>query len=512
MPDSNENAWQEISTAALLGTQRSPFQTPALPGELGEVIKTAPAGQRGNNAHTLLRAAAVTALHRRAGKLPPISRNPFPNLCARDLRPRCSLQTAQRLEMILSSGRGYLLKEWIELANQRGLRVREESLEGLLARQKMILPFRAELMPVLGERGRWLAAQNPEWDTFVYYPNERTWHEGNRRERLAFLSDLRTRDPQAARELLTSTWAEESPNERAAFLPLLANRLSLDDEPFLDSVLDDRRKEVRQSAAALLAQLPSSRLIQRMTWLGQQLVTWKNGLLRGAIEVKLPESCGDALQRDGIEPKLAANPWLGEKAWWLAQILALVPPITWSSGWNKKPSTLIDALRKHELEDALIYAWTEAALRFGDAEWIDALLAYEHRRADGKRLVELFARLPREGKEAAMIALLRENHLLTFDQAPSVWLSTCRFPWGSELTFAVTWCICWGLKNGSLQPWRWEVLLHEIGMYFNPDQLEKSIQQIRGTLNQGYGPDPYVQDLLTVLSFRLGMYADFSSM
>jgi hypothetical protein len=509
MADPNESAWQEISTAALLGTQRSPFHAPALPGGLGAMLKTAPEAQRENSAHALLRTAAVTALHRRAGKLPPTGDSPFPNPCAVDRRARCSVKAGQRLEMILSSGRGYLLGEWVELANQSGVRVREEQLEGLLARQKMIIPLRAALLPTLGERGRWLAAQNPDWDTFVHYSDERIWHEGQRRERTAYLSDLRVRDPQAACELLASTWQEESPNERAAFLPLLAIGLSLEDEPFLEGVLDDRRKEVRQAAAGLLARLPASRLVQRMTHLGQQMVVWKNGLLRGSIEVSLPERWEEALQRDGIEAKPPANLGFGEKAWWLAQVLALVPPATWSDGWNKKPTTLIDALRKHELEDVLIYGWTEAALRFGDVAWIDALLTYERRRADGKRLFELFARLPQHEKEAAIIALLRENHQLTFDQAPSIWLSTCRFLWSSELTFAVTWCICWELKNGSLQPWRWEALLHEIGMYFHPDQLEKSIQQIRGTLNQGYGPDPYVQDLLAVLSFRLGMYEDF---
>ncbi|MBE0698058.1 MAG: hypothetical protein IH586_14135, partial [Anaerolineaceae bacterium] len=201
---------------------------------------------------------------------------------------------------------------------------------------------------------------------------------------------------------------------------------------------------------------------------------------------------------------------LGEKAWWLAQVLALIPPSTWSSRWNKKVSTLIEAVSKNEMEDALIYGWTEAALRCADSEWIEALLVYERRRADDKRLYDLFVRLPQSAKEAAMIDLLRENHSLAFDDAPSIWLSNCRFSWSSELTFAVTWCICWALQRGDLQPWRWEILLHEISMYFYPEHLEKSIKQIRDAQNKSYKPDPYVRDLLSVLQFRLEMHQVFS--
>ena len=38
----------------------------------------------------------------------------------------------------------------------------------------------------------------------------------------------------------------------------------MDDEPFLESALDDRSREVRQQAADLLTRLPDSRLALRM--------------------------------------------------------------------------------------------------------------------------------------------------------------------------------------------------------------------------------------------------------
>ena len=48
------------------------------------------------------------------------------------------------------------------------------------------------------------------------------------------------------------------------FLSVLADGLSLADEPLLEAALDDRAAEVRSWAAYLLARLPGSALGQRM--------------------------------------------------------------------------------------------------------------------------------------------------------------------------------------------------------------------------------------------------------
>src|SRR5262249_7482507 len=153
-------------------------------------------------------------------------------------------------------------------------RAPEELLPSLFELGRMRGELRETILPVLGARGRWLAAQNPGWEYAAGKSDETVWETGSREQRLAFLAGLRKRGAAQARELLASTWAQESPKDRADFLAALENGLSLDDEAFLESALDDRRKEVRRAAADLLARLPESGLCQRMFERARPLLTF----------------------------------------------------------------------------------------------------------------------------------------------------------------------------------------------------------------------------------------------
>jgi hypothetical protein len=497
--------WKEITMAALLGTQRKAF-APARPdGALGlllaETISPDEAG--------LLRLAAVTSLHRRAGKLPAFGNPTFPSACPPEKTSRCSPLAGSFLAQVLEGGRLPLLEEWLDLAAGHHQRIREEYLPLVFAQAKLVESLREKLLPVLGERGRWLAGQNPDWRLFIPALDEKIWQEGQRKERLVFLRDLRAVDPGGARDLLVSTWTQEPPAERAAFLGALENRLSMADEAFLESVLDDRRKDVRQAAAGLLANLPKARLVGRMTERARKLVTWKIGLLRSSLEVNLPEACDPAMLRDGIESKPPAGARIGEKAWWLAQILSIVPPRTWSAAWGKRPAQILDMVRKHEWEDALLLGWTEAAERFTDSDWLEALIGHELRRNGIQRIYELFPRLPAATQENLIITLLQDNPSLAYDQPASVYLSACRHSWSEEMTQAVTSCICANLQRGDTQPWRWEKLLRDVPPYFHPGLLDESIERIGTALKKKIPGDPFVSGLLNSLQFRLEMRRAF---
>ena len=398
----------------------------------------------------------------------------------------------------------------MEAAAAARQRVREEHLSALLDQQKALLPMRRVVLPVLGARGRWLAAQNPDWNAFTGSAEPRAWTEGQRKERLAALEDLRAQDPAAACQLLASTWSQESPAERLVFLPLLADGLSLADEPFLETVLDDRRKDIRQAAVALLACLPGSGLVQRMTARVRGLLTWKSGLLRGSVEVTLPSACNADMLRDGIDPRPPAGSPLGEKAWCFAQLLSFVPPRTWSGAWNKRPQQILDTVRKHEWEAALLEGWQEAALRAQDGEWLEALVNHFSRCGDQKRLMDIFPRLPAPVKERLTISLLRDYPTLSYDQNASFFLSTCRHPWSPDLTQSITTAICLTLQKGDFQPWRWEKLLRDIAPFFHPTLLELSIERIAANLKKKETRDPFVTNLLVTLEFRLEMHRAFN--
>jgi len=454
---------------------------------------------------------SLASIHRRAGQLPAGQPVSLPATAEPDGWQRCSALAGSLLETILSGDLVVLLPEWVALANQHQRRIREEHLAVLLGQPKASQPLRKQLLPVLGERGRWLARLNPDWQGYDMYTGESTWQEGTRKERLVFLSDLRERQPTRARELLAESWAQESPAERLAFLQVLESGLSMADEPFLESVLDDRRKDVRAAAAGLLGRLPGSRLVQRMTERARRLLNWKASLLRTTLDVTLPEACDEGMQRDGIEPKPQPKSGLGEKSSWLAAMLACVPPATWSSAWNRKPEQILATIHKHNDEPALYQGWHDAAVAFQDAGWLEALLIYDLRRTNRTTQPDLFAQLPAAIREKRMLSLLREQPSLAYDQPASVYLSACRFPWSPELTRAAVQAICNHLNKGDMNPWRWERLLHDIAPYLNAALLNDSINSISAAHSRKTESDPSVNKLLSILHFRLEMQRAFRS-
>ena len=141
----------------------------------------------------------------------------------------------------------------------------------------LLRPF---ILPVLGELGRWLAAQNPAWAYASLEVND--WHRLNmlwksdiKIDRHALLRQLRHTNPEIGRQLLESTWKSESPSSRTSLIKLMEVGLTFSDEPFLESVLDDRHLPVRRKAAEFLACLPESRLCQRMKVNTKSVLRWQ---------------------------------------------------------------------------------------------------------------------------------------------------------------------------------------------------------------------------------------------
>src|SRR5262249_16629420 len=210
--------------------------------------------------------------------------------------------------------------------------------------------------------------------------------------------------------------------------------LSLDDESFLESALDDRRKEVRRAAADLLTRLPESALRQRTLERVRPLLTFKlNRLRRKTIEVTLPEACDKAMQRDGVEPKPYSH-GVGEKAWWLQQMLGLIPPEVWTreSGWTIRE--LIEGAERCDWRSALIEGWSKAARVHGDAEWADALLAETYKQG---QVEYLFQVLPPARQEAFILELLKKDPSLHTSKPARSYVATCWRQWGEALSRAV---------------------------------------------------------------------------
>ena len=416
-------AWDELVADAVLGTARRPPTPPEPAGPVGATLAqidwTDPEG-------ALLTAAATVTLYREAGRRAERDAEPLPAPAAAETRPRCGDAAATRLGDLLAGVHRTLLPDWLAAADSRGLRVPEEHLPALLDLARWQRDLRDAVLPVIGERGRWLAAANPDWAyaSGATERPQRDWLTAPRDARPLLLARLRRSDPAAARGLLEQSWPTETPADRARLVEALADGLSADDEPFLESVLDDRRKEVRRAAADLLARLPESRLGTRMAGRLAPLIRVQETGRRRFL-VSLPAAVDDAMARDGVVAKPPSG--TGERTWWLNQIVAATPLAWWAQ--FGPPADVVGQAICGEQADALLKALTAAAINQRDAAWADALLPFTREDA----LIRL---LPAARREQLMIELLDSVDRVDFRTTVSALLATPA-PWGNGLSRSV---------------------------------------------------------------------------
>ena len=448
--------WQALLSAALLGVERQSLRLVQTDHALDAVLQQIDPSDRERQ---LLSVAGVITLWRRAGQQPGSAGAAPSEPCELDDLPRCSSRCGHHLRLMLDRQFESALPEWLTAMAGAGKRVPEEYLPELLELGHMQPSLRPLVLPVLGRRGHWLAAQNPDWCYAALRDPNTVWETGEHGERLFLLRQMRAQDPSRALDLLASSWKEESAPDRISFLGTLATGLGMADEPFLEAALDDRSKEVRRTAAELLAQLPGSRLVQRMIERAKSLLTFK----QGRIDVTFPAQHSKEMQRDGIEPKPPAIVRkMGEKAWQFMQIISAVPPAYWSQIFGKPPRSLIRASGKSEWQLSLLEGWALAAQRHLDADWAEALL--EAWPTPDSVLEGLIETLPVERREAYAMKLLHHSREAFSPDHPALAvLQACQHTWSVELSQAVLATVSHYVKKQKGVDWRLQSLFSLFG-------------------------------------------------
>ena len=121
----------------------------------------------------------------------------------------------------------------------------------------------------------------------------------------------------------------------------------------------------------------------------------------GTLEVNPPAAFDTAWSRDGLTEKPPAG--IGEKAFWVSQLLALVPPAHWERRLGAEPEALVEAAANGEWAEPVLRGWVNATISFGARSWAAPLL----RGQDGapssvERRADLAARIfPLMNQEAA---------------------------------------------------------------------------------------------------------------
>jgi hypothetical protein len=370
-----------IVTAALMGTARqhgeaTPTGTPV--DELLANVEGATPERR------LLLLAGALAAYRRAGQvasmLPEVS-EPAPAETTSLCSPAAADLVGNLLDLQSQSGEAELLRVALDRLHRAGRHLPPEVLPALLtgARREV----RPALAAVVGERGRWLGQLNPDWswldetavETSGAIPEDAdtVWQEASPARRLRLLRQVRASDPARARTWVQAAWRQEKADFRADMVRALEENLSADDESLLESALDDRSEQVRGAVAPLLARISTSAFNVRMATRADTLLTYA----RDKLTVTLPQTLDKSWQRDGITQKPPGM--MGERSWWLRQVLSLVPPRHWEERFGLTPKALMAAaLAGGEHGPEVLDDWSEAAQLHHDTNWALALWHWAH--------------------------------------------------------------------------------------------------------------------------------------
>ncbi|MEW1861444.1 DUF5691 domain-containing protein [Streptomyces sp. NPDC088194] len=449
--------WEDLVGSALLGTER---RRPT--GVVGDAEEAAVG---------LLDAAAVGVVRRRAGLRPGVA-GQRPKTVAPDPRPELPDAARRRLEMMLTeTGRSRqgtapnlleLLPQWLATARVRGFAAPPALLPALLDIARARTDLRADALAFAGPRALWLAELNPEWKFALRAgggavgaasaagdeaARQRLWDEGLFAERVALLTRLRQTDAAGALALLVSTWRSERAEDRLMFMDALRTGLSPSDEPFLESSLADRSRNVRATAAELLSALPASALAGRMAARARSCVS----LGPDGITVEAPYECDAAMERDGVAAKPPNG--RGERSWWLGQLVDAAPLSTWPARFGgRTPEQIVALPVLDDWQPDLHAAWCRAAVRQRDAAWARALLGAPSARGGPVAAIgdpaKLLAILPVDERAGWVAEFVAAHGLSEAFQM----LGVCAVPWSGPLGGAVVDALDIARDGGSY-PW-----------------------------------------------------------
>lgn len=215
-----------------------------------------------------------------------------------------------------------------------------------------------------GERGIWIARRYHKfsWITDDQKVVDSSWEDGTPVERITWLRQVRSSEPSRALEAVVSHWSGEEVAMRESILRLISENPFPSDEAWLEQqALTDRRQEVRDLAAVSLASLPGSAFRKRVLGRIGTHVKIQRRLLKRAIMVEPPGGFDPSWATDGIKEKPPQG--TGEKAWWLRQMISLVPMDEWPDLLGCTKSDLFSLSIEGDWKDVILLGWLDSARR-----------------------------------------------------------------------------------------------------------------------------------------------------
>ena len=505
--------WNDILATAVVGTEQRELTLATREDELGRLLAQI---DRTDRESSLLSVASVVALYRSAGIAPPVDAHPLSEAAAPDEAICGSRASGQHLASMLEGEFRDVLPEWLAALAQAHKRVPEEHLPALLDCGSMDSDLRGMIVAVIGQRGEWLAAQNPAWAYAIRRDEKEVWETAGREERLLLLDRARAVEPDKARELLATTWAQESARDRVVFLEKLSAGLSPNDESFLNEALQDRSVEVRRAARTLLAKLPSE-FSRRLKKLASQVLSFRKPLIgKARIEVSLPEDPIAWLKANDVEidsPPRNATQSAGPKAWALKEMISLIPLARWSELWQKPPLDIIRAGDESEWRESFALGFVAAAQRDRDPDWIEALISFTSNDPQHQPLTELAAYLPPARLEALILRAFKSDSAELSD-AHSAFrlLMVHRSAWTDQLSRTVVSGIKKRINRGkdNVADWQVKATLKQFARYVSPALYDELASGWPAQSDSWSSWAKGVDAFLSLLAFRRDMHRAIS--
>jgi hypothetical protein len=426
--------FSQLLRIALLGTRQSGESVPMLPG--------LPTSADSPEQQVLL-AAGTLALMQKAGFQPPKATKEPPMPALADTWQPLGPLGADSFRTLLASNQYAVFRTdyWQQLAKHQRL-VPTTLLVAALSNESF-MQYSPGNLALLGERGRWLAQQNPDWHAVLapQLPAEDlgVWETGTLAQRKRFIGQLRQTDTALVRQLLDAALPADPAATQAALLSELTPTVEAADAALLTSYLSSKSKEVRQTVVPLLVRLPQSELLERLWQRAVPLLSLKRPLLgRNKLLVELPESWDKSWQADGIEQKTTSIEGGGERAGWLGQLLSLLPPSRWTAHLGVSAEELLDLAADSEWHMLLLRAWSRAAYLHQDRAFAAPLLLRHFTQPNllaQQQVTHLMSLLREEEK----LALLRSQLPPRTSELPSFlpeFLSYVSAPWPADVVQA----------------------------------------------------------------------------
>ncbi|MEQ8702582.1 MAG: DUF5691 domain-containing protein [Phaeodactylibacter sp.] len=359
--------WEALAKLALLGTERGqlPHKVQEALGKVG--IQTAQAPEA-----VLLEGAALYHQLRRAGF--PLQKGAAATLRPDTAkRPAMPPRAARQMEHVIRGNYRDALPEAFQLTAQAGYALPPEHLPALLYKAARRKNFWKALRPLLEPSDFEFLQLNPDWAGLTECPTAGDWSSLSQETRLQMLRHIRFEQSEKAILYLQECWEELTPPEKKGLLGLLETGLSAADQLFLETQLEDSRKEVRQAAARLLLKIPDTPLQDTIY---KEAASWLEVQKDGRLDLHAPKQPVAYFKKLGLYRTKKHKYAGGVHAGQAYDILSLVPPKRWEAHFGKPTLDTLRLFARGNQQILLTDAVANAALLHQDHRWIEALLRH----------------------------------------------------------------------------------------------------------------------------------------